>query len=290
MQGPPGTGKTMLASRLPGILPELEEDQAVEVTAIHSVAGVFKAEHGLITRPPFQDPHHTATPAAMVGGGTGIPRPGAISLAHRGVLFLDECPEFAPRVLQTLRQPLERGEVVIHRANATARFPARFHLVLAANPCPCGKGWGRGDQCDCSSQAKRRYMGRLSGPLLDRIDLVVDVDPVATLPLGEASGGEGSATVAHRVGQARQAQRDRYAAHGWRTNAEVPGAWLRRRLGPGSEIHSRLNRALELGLLSMRGVDRVLRVAWTMADLAGLASPTLDLVDQAMALRVRAAA
>ncbi|MDR1824412.1 MAG: YifB family Mg chelatase-like AAA ATPase [Bifidobacteriaceae bacterium] len=289
MQGPPGTGKTMLAARLPGLLPQLDEAQAVEVTALHSVAGTFNPDRGLITRPPFQDPHHTATPAALVGGGSGIPRPGAASLAHRGVLFLDECPEFSPRALQTLRQPLERGEVVIHRANGAARYPARFHLVLAANPCPCGRGWGRGEQCSCTATAKRRYMGRLSGPLLDRIDLVVDVDPVAELPLGQGPAGESSAAVAARVAAARAEQRRRYAEFGWLTNAEVPGTWLRGRLGAGSAIHRQLNQALEMGLLSMRGVDRVLRVAWTMADLAGFDSPTPDQVDQAICLRVRAA-
>ncbi|MBE9941452.1 ATP-binding protein, partial [Cellulosimicrobium cellulans] len=167
--GAPGAGKTMLASRLPGILPDLTESEAVEVTAVHSVAGVFDPGAGLVHRPPYEDPHHTATPAAIVGGGSGLPRPGAASRAHRGVLFLDEAPEFGARVLQTLRQPLEHGELVIHRAGGTARYPARFQLVLAANPCPCGQGVGKGLECTCSSVAQRRYFGRLSGPLLDRV-------------------------------------------------------------------------------------------------------------------------
>jgi magnesium chelatase family protein len=288
LQGPPGNGKTMLASRLPGILPKLSEPEAIEVTALHSVAGVLDASGGLIERPPFQDPHHTATPAAMVGGGSGLPRPGAISLAHRGVLFLDECPEFSPRVLQTLRQPLERGEVVIHRARAQARFPARFHLIMAANPCPCGQNYGRGENCVCTAAARRRYLGRISGPLLDRIDLWVDVDSVSSLPKG-TTAAESSAAVAGRVAAARAVQRGRFEGLGWRLNSEAPGAWLRQRLGEARLARSALNRALELGALSLRGVDRVLRVAWTMADLAGCEAPGVNEIDAAMTLRRRGA-
>jgi magnesium chelatase family protein len=287
LQGPPGNGKTMLASRLPGILPLLDEEQAVEVTALHSVAGTLDARAGLIRRPPFQDPHHTATPAAMVGGGSGMPRPGAVSLAHHGVLLLDECPEFSPRVLQTLRQPLERGEVVIHRANGSARYPARFHLVMAANPCPCGQAYGRGDNCSCSPGARRRYIGRISGPLLDRIDMWVDVEPVRALPAGTGLVGEASTAVAARVAAARQAQWDRFAKLGWRLNAEAPGRWLRDHVGPKKLSRSGLDRALDLGALSMRGVDRVLRVAWTMADLDGRSSPSPQDIDAAMTLRQR---
>jgi magnesium chelatase family protein len=289
LQGPPGNGKTMLASRLPGILPSLDEDAAVEVTALHSIAGALDPRAGLIRRPPFQDPHHTATPAAMVGGGSGSPRPGAVSLAHRGVLFLDECPEFSPRVLQTLRQPLERGEVVIHRANGTARYPARFHLVMAANPCPCGLSYGRGDACTCTSGARRRYLDRVSGPLLDRIDLWVDVEPVGALPAGAASGGESSATVAARVAEARRAQAARYRPIGWALNSEAPGKWMRTKLGSARLARSGLPRALELGALSMRGVDRVLRVAWTIADLDGRDSPDSPDIDTAMTFRQRRA-
>ncbi|MDR1633478.1 MAG: YifB family Mg chelatase-like AAA ATPase [Bifidobacteriaceae bacterium] len=287
LQGPPGNGKTMLASRLPGILPPLTEQESVEVTALHSIAGALDARGGLIRRPPFQDPHHTATPAAMVGGGSGAPRPGAISLAHRGVLFLDECPEFSPRVLQTLRQPLERGEIVIHRANATARYPARFHLVLAANPCPCGQGYGRAQACTCSSLVRRRYLGRLSGPLIDRIDLWVDVEPVGPLTSAAALAGEPSAAVAARVAAARQAQATRYRALGWRLNSEAPGGWLRQRAGFRCLDQSGLNRALETGALSLRGMDRVLRVAWTMADLDGRDGPGAADIDAAMVLRRR---
>ena len=287
MVGPPGTGKTMLAARLPGLLPPLEESAAVEVTAVHSVAGLLKAENGLITTPPFQDPHHTATPASIVGGGTGLPRPGAVSLAHRGVLFLDEAPEFSSRVLQTLRQPLERGEVVIHRAAGIARFPAAFHLVMAANPCPCGHGWGRGEACTCSSLTKRRYFGRLSGPLLDRLDMVVGVEPVGTVALGQGACGEPSHRVAGRVAAARQVQTKRYQAHAWQLNSQAPGSYLRERLKAGSGIEMALRRGLETGALSLRGADRVLRVAWTIADLAGRGGPSDEDCDLAMALRLR---
>nr|WP_297425527.1 YifB family Mg chelatase-like AAA ATPase [uncultured Actinotalea sp.] len=284
MVGPPGTGKTMLAARLPGLLPDLEETEAVEVTAVHSVSGTFRPADGLVRRPPFEDPHHTATPAAVVGGGSGLPRPGAASRAHRGVLFLDEAPEFSPRVLQTLRQPLEQGELVIHRAAGAARFPARFQLVLAANPCPCGKGAGKGTDCTCTSLERRRYFSRLSGPLLDRVDVQVDVLPVTRVARGGPTPGEATAVVAARVREARARARRRLAGTPWTANAEVPGAWLRRQDGVPVGL---LDRALDRGVLSLRGVDRVLRVAWTLADLAGRDAPGPDEVGQALLLRTR---
>ena len=203
MVGPPGTGKTMLAARLPGLLPDLSEADAVEVTAVHSVAGAFDPGGGLLRRPPFEDPHHTATPASVVGGGSGMPRPGAASRAHRGVLFLDEAPEFSTAVLQTLRQPLEHGELVLHRAAGTARYPARFQLVLAANPCPCGQAVGKGLSCTCRPEQRRRYFGKLSGPLLDRVDLQVELAPSRA----GAAAGESTATVAARVVGARGPRR-----------------------------------------------------------------------------------
>lgn len=285
MVGPPGAGKTMLAARLPGLLPDLDEREAVEVTAIHSVAGTFHPAGGLLRRPPFEDPHHTATPAAVVGGGSGLPRPGAASRAHRGVLFMDEAPEFSPRVLQTLRQPLEHGELVIHRSGGTARYPARFQLVLAANPCPCGRSVGKGLDCSCTSLARRRYFSRLSGPLLDRVDMQLEVLPVTRAERTASVSPESTAVVGARVAAARAAATERLRGTEWRTNAEVPGTWLRAHGGPA--VHRDLDRALDTGLLSLRGVDRVLRVAWTLADLAGLAVPGPEQVGQALLLRTR---
>ncbi|MDT0167010.1 YifB family Mg chelatase-like AAA ATPase [Actinotalea sp. AC32] len=284
MVGPPGTGKTMLAARLPGLLPDLDERDAVEVTGVHSVSGTFRPGDGLLRRPPYEDPHHTATPAAVVGGGSGLPRPGAASRAHRGVLFLDEAPEFSPRVLETLRQPLEQGEIVLHRAAGSARYPARFQLVLAANPCPCGLSVGRGLDCTCTSLARRRYFSRLSGPLLDRVDVQVEVHPLSRADRLAQGVPESSAVVADRVAHARDRARRRLTGTPWTTNAEVPGSWLRAR--PGAPTHV-LDRALDEGRLSLRGVDRVLRVAWTLADLAGRDVPGSDDVGQALLLRTR---
>ncbi|MDR0433071.1 MAG: YifB family Mg chelatase-like AAA ATPase [Bifidobacteriaceae bacterium] len=284
MCGPPGTGKTMLASRLPGILPPLERDAAIEVTAVHSIAGLFQPQGGLITRPPFEAPHHTATPAAIVGGGSGIPRPGAASRAHRGVLFLDEAPEFSARVLETLRQPLESGQIVLARALGQATYPARFQLVLAANPCPCGLAIGKGIECRCSSVARRRYLERLSAPFRDRIDLQVEVESVPDGAL-EATSRETSASVARRVAQARAAQLERLAGYGWSTNREADGAWLRGKLGESSGAVRAAREARRVGLASMRGMDSVLRVAWTIADLEGRPAPGASDVDAALTLR-----
>ncbi|HSP60258.1 MAG TPA: YifB family Mg chelatase-like AAA ATPase [Ornithinimicrobium sp.] len=290
MLGPPGAGKTMLAERLPGLLPDLSDDDAVEVTAVHSVAGTFRPDDGLIRRPPFEDPHHTATPAAVIGGGSGLPRPGAASRAHRGVLFMDEAPEFSPRVLETLRQPLEKGELVIQRAGGAARFPARFQLVLAANPCPCGRAVGRGLDCTCSALARRRYLGRLSGPLLDRIDIQLEVLPVRRAEVAAADDGlgvvtESTAQVASRVASARAAARGRLSGTPWATNAEVPGTWLRQRTSAAARAD--VERALDRGALTLRGADRVLRVAWTVSDLAGRGAPDRGDVGRALLLRSR---
>lgn len=287
--GPPGAGKTMLAARLPGLLPALTEAEALEVTAVHSVAGTLDAAAGLLTRPPFEDPHHTATVAALVGGGSGLPRPGAASRAHRGVLFLDEAPEFSVRALESLRQPLEHGHLVIHRAMGVARFPARFQLVLAANPCPCGMAGGKGDRCTCSPLARRRYLGRLSGPLLDRVDLQVEVCAVSRAEMAAACPPESTAVVAARIGQARAAAVERLVGVAWTCNGEVPGAWLRGRWRLAPATTRDLDVALDRGRLSIRGYDRVLRVAWTLADLAGRSVPARDDVGQALALRCRGA-
>lgn len=284
--GPPGTGKTMLAARLPGLLPDLTEEEAVAVTSLHSVAGVFDPSAGLITRPPLEAPHHTASPAAVIGGGSGLPRPGAASRAHLGVLMLDEAPEFGARVLETLRQPLESGELVLDRAAGSARYPARFQLVLAANPCPCGLNTGKALDCTCSSIQRRRYLSRLSGPLLDRVDLQVDVLPSRAAVLsGEL--GESTAAVAERVRLARVRMRARWRGTPWSTNAAVPGSWLRRHHPLEGAVASGITRAVDRGSLTLRGADRVQRVAWTLADLGGRDRPGDDDVATAMTLRIR---
>ena len=285
--GPPGAGKTMIAERLPGLLPDLTPEEALEVTAVHSVAGTFDAAGGLRRRPPFEAPHHTTTVAALVGGGSGLPRPGAASRAHRGILFLDEAPEFSVRALEGLRQPLEHGELVIHRAMGAARFPARFQLVLAANPCPCGMASGKGDQCSCSPLARRRYLARLSGPLLDRVDLQVEVRAVSRVQLSEPALPESSAVVAARVAVARAAQRERFQGLPWTLNGEAPGAWLRGRWRLPPPATRDLDQALDRGRLSIRGYDRVLRVALSLADLAGRDRPDRDDVGRALLLRCR---
>ena len=287
LAGPPGAGKTMLAERMPGILPALDDAAALEVTAVHSVAGLLGAGAPLVRQPPYQAPHHTSSMAALVGGGSRLARPGAISLAHRGVLFLDEAPEFAPGVLDAMRQPLERGEVVIARSGGQARFPARFQLVLAANPCPCASPAGDA-YCTCTRTARRRYLSRLSGPLLDRIDLHVWLLPVAPADLlGDPLVAESSEIVAKRVAEARAAAAERLAGTGWRTNADVPGTALRSRWRLPVRVTALADQALHSGWLSARGYDRCLRLAWSIADLAGRVGPTEDDVNEAVGLRSR---
>jgi magnesium chelatase family protein len=284
--GPPGAGKTMLAARLPTILPGLDPDAALEVTSIHSVAGQLPPACPLLTRPPFCGPHHTASKAAMVGGGSGVIHPGAASLAHRGVLFLDEAPEFGRDVLDALRQPLESGEVMIARSGITARFPARFTLVLAANPCPCAKAAASPrSKCSCSPATRRRYLGRLSGPLLDRVDVKVELLPVGRAELlSDRKFAESSAAVATRVAQARDRAAHRFRGTPWRVNAEIPGAELRRSYPPGRGAMAPLERAMEIGEVSARGLDKIVRVSWTLCDLAGKDRPTLDECGYALGL------
>jgi magnesium chelatase family protein len=286
--GPPGVGKTMLAERLPTVLPRLDAQAALAVTAIHSVAGTLPPGSPLITEPPFCAPHHTATKAAIVGGGSGTIRPGAASLAHHGCLFLDEAPEFSRDVLDALRQPLESGEVVVARSGLTARFPARFTLVLAANPCPCARAAGAGSAaaaCSCTPVARRRYLGRLSGPLLDRVDVKVELLPVARAELlSDRRFAEPSSVVAERVSQARQRAAARLRGTPWRLNAQIPGIELRRSFAPAPGALAPLQRALDLGEISARGVDRVIRVSWTLADLRGVPRPTDAEVSYALGL------
>ena len=281
MVGPPGAGKTMLANRMAGLLPDLGIDDAIAVTGVHSLCGTFDPSTGLMRRPPFESPHHSASAAAIVGGGSMIARPGAISRSHAGVLFLDEAPEFPARVLDSLRQPLESGEIVLHRAYGAARYPARFQLVLAANPCPCGNKGVRGAECSCSPLQQRRYVARLSGPLLDRIDISIDVGPVRR----GATEGEPTATVAERVVRARARARKRLAGTGWAQNAQVNSRWLRANT-PGNALELG-QRSLDRGEVSARGLDRSLRVAWSIADLAEATAPTPAHVLEALAFRNR---
>jgi magnesium chelatase family protein len=283
--GPPGAGKTMLAERIPTILPRLDREAALEVTAIHSVAGALPLKVPLLTAPPFMAPHHTATKAAIVGGGSGIIRPGSASLAHHGVLFLDEAPEFARDVLDALRQPLEAGEVVVARSGVTTRFPARFTLVLAANPCPCARAAGAADGCSCSPATRRRYLGRISGPLLDRVDVKIELEPVGRKELlNDRNFAESSRTVALRVVQARDRAARRLRGTPWRLNGEVPGSELRRTWPPAPGALAVIERSLERGQISARGVVKVIRVAWTIADLAGQPRPTKDECHAALGL------
>ena len=282
LTGPPGIGKTMLAQRLPGLLPALTESESIEVTAIHSVAGLLSGSAPLITRPPFIAPHHSSSVAALVGGGSGMARPGAVSRAHRGVLFLDECAEIRVSALEALRTPLEDGEIRLARRDGVARYPARFQLVMAANPCPCAPADPR--DCTCKSMEKRRYLGRLSGPLLDRVDLRVEMHPVRAGAFS-AADGESTAVVRARVADARAAAAERWEPHGFHTNAEVSGALLRRKFRLDSAAMAPLRTALDRGLLSIRGANRTLRVAWTLSDLAGRNSPGLDEVAAALSFR-----
>ena len=288
--GPPGVGKTMLAERLPGVLPDLTDQEALEVTSIHSVAGRLPSGHPLITTPPFCAPHHTSSVPAIVGGGGGIARPGAASFAHRGVLFLDEAPEFRTQALEALRQPLESGEVTLARAAGVATYPARFLLVLAANPCPCSTvAPGRGAVCICSATQRSRYLQRLSGPLLDRVDLRVVLDNPSRAALAEAGGGEPSELVRGRVLAARLRARARLTGTPWSTMGEVPGPELRRRWPLPAALLRPLYADFDRGGMSQRAVDRTLKVVWTLADLAERDQPCADDVDEARWLRSRAA-
>ncbi|HKH09453.1 MAG TPA: YifB family Mg chelatase-like AAA ATPase [Agromyces sp.] len=284
--GPPGAGKTMLASRLPGLLPDLEPEAALEVSSLHSLAG--RPVTALSSRPPYEAPHHTATAAAMVGGGSRLIRPGAAARASHGVLFLDEAPEFSSAALETLRQPLESGEITIARASAVAHFPGRFQLVLAANPCPCGEWGAPENRCTCPVAVRMRYLKRLSGPLLDRIDIRLRVARVtaAQLRLREEGTRLDSVTARQRVAAARARAVARLEASPWRSNAEVPGPVLRApAMALSRPVLAPVDRALERGLITMRGYDRVLRIAWTLADLDAVDRPGSDQVGRALLLR-----
>lgn len=284
MTGPPGSGKTMLASRLPGIMCPLTQSEQLEVATIRSICGTLPT-HGISDVPPFEAPHHTASTAALAGGGSGLAQPGAITRAHRGVLFMDEAPEFSSHAMQTLREPLESGCIAISRSKGTTYYPASFQLVMAANPCPCGMSYGTGERCTCSQRERQRYFARLSGPILDRIDIQVEVPPISRI-LANRDATEPRATSAAiraRVIAARQVAGERFREYGWSCNAQASGTWLREHMS--AKALEPINHALETHRLSLRGADRAMRLAWTLADLSGSTSPGRDAINQGIALR-----
>ncbi|HEY1575004.1 MAG TPA: YifB family Mg chelatase-like AAA ATPase [Pseudonocardiaceae bacterium] len=285
LTGPPGTGKTMLAKRLAGLLPALTPDESLEVTAVHSVAGALSPDSPLVVAPPFVAPHHTTSVAALVGGGTSVAKPGAVSRAHRGVLFLDEACEYGPQRLDALRTVVEEGEVRHARRDGIVRYPAMFQLVLATNPCPCAPP--REIDCTCSPSERRRYAGRLSGPLLDRVDLRVRMRPSSAIVVAGRDEPESTAEVRARVKEARARAVTRWQAHGWLTNGEVPGPVLRRDFPLPRRATRLLDRGLAAGAVTARGADRCLRVAWTLSDLAGRDLPAADDVAAALEFRDR---
>ncbi len=285
MVGSPGSGKSMLAARLPGILPPLSATEALETSMIHSLSGLLD-EGGICRERPFREPHHTASMAAIVGGGKGA-KPGEISLAHNGVLFMDEFPEFPRAVLETLRQPIETGEIVVSRANAHMRYPCKFMLVAAANPCKCGYLCEPARACARVPQCGEDYLGRISGPLMDRFDLRVDVPPVAFSDLDLPESGEATAVVLARVVAAREIQAERFVQlPGCRVNSDAEGGVLERIAAPDAAGKELLNRVAERFGLSARGYHRVLRVARTIADLEGVDAVLKVHVAEAVSFRL----
>jgi magnesium chelatase family protein len=283
--GPPGAGKTMIASRLPTILPALDIEQALEVTAVHSIAGSLATRSPMSRIAPLVAPHHSASRVSMVGGGAHLIKPGSVSLAHHGVLFIDEAPECAVGVLDSLRQPLESGTITIARSVGSITFPAQFLLILAANPCPCGKFSGRGRACSCSSVQVRRYLGKLSGPLMDRIDMRVQVDPVSRNEMSQIELSESSADIRIRVVRARSVASARFEKETWSLNSQIPSRALRTRYKPGRAAMNFLHDQLERELLTARGLHKIIRLSWTLADLAGHHIPDLGDVQKAHQLR-----
>ena len=284
--GPRGTGKTSIAERIPTILPDLTTEQSLEVTALHSVAGTLPQGSGLLRRPPWFAPHHSATAASVLGGGTGRVRPGQVSLAHHGVLFLDEFPHFRSDVIEAMRQPLESGEVTIARGEESATYPARSLVVLAANPCPCGNFHGlSGGSCDCSEVQRLHYRRKLTGPILDRVDIWMEVRPQ-----GSGSGSfrpepESSADVRARVTEARERQARRFRHCTWLLNSSCPGPVLAEHWPLEPDGQHLVDTELSAGKLTRRGLTRVQRLAWTVADCAGVDRPGRREAEIALALR-----
>jgi magnesium chelatase family protein len=288
MIGPPGAGKSMLAARLPGLLPPLDAREALEISMVQSLAGELR-DGAISRRRPFRSPHHSASMAALIGGGLKV-KPGEVSLAHLGVLFLDELPEFQRQVLDSLRQPIETGEAVIARANAHVRFPARFQLVAAMNPCRCGYLTDPAQACGRAPKCGVDYQARLSGPLLDRIDIAIEVANVSAQDLALPPPSEGTAQVASRVAAARAIQRSRYENENIRTNAEIEGALLDRVASPDERGAALLSAAAESMKLTARGYHRTLRVARTIADLEGAEHVRRPHIAEALSYRRRIAA
>ncbi|MBD3278802.1 MAG: YifB family Mg chelatase-like AAA ATPase [Candidatus Aegiribacteria sp.] len=288
MTGPPGSGKTMLARRLPSIMPPLLQDEAIETTKIHSVTGLLEKEDALLHTRPFRAPHHTVSDAGLIGGGA-VPGPGEVSLAHNGVLFLDELPEFRRNVLEVLRQPLEDGTVTITRAAMTMTFPADFTLVAAMNPCPCGYFTHPGRSCNCTGPQIQRYLNRISGPLLDRIDIHVDVAPVEYSELSSRlPAGDSSTLIRNRVISARELQRNRFRDSGINCNAQMSSSQVRRFCPLGSQSSRLLKSAMDLYSLSARAYDRIVKVSRTVADLAGSDSIETEHISEAVQYRAAA--
>jgi magnesium chelatase family protein len=288
LSGPRGAGKTTLAERLPGLLPDLSVEESLEVAAIYSLAGGLVAGEGRVLRPPFRAPHHSASRTSVLGGGSGRVRPGEVSRAHTGALFLDEFPLFAADIIEALRQPLESGEITIARGDEVATFPARAMVVLACNPCPCGDfhPTNRDNRCTCTEVRRRDYRSRLSGPLVDRIDITRHVEPVRPHEVDDPlARPEPTAPIRRRVEAARARQRDRYAGTSWRVNADVPGPALREGW-PLTDVAARLlDERVYAGALTRRGATRVHRLAWTVADLRGVDRPGAEELDVALRLR-----
>lgn len=284
MIGPPGSGKTMLARRMPSILPPMSLEEALETTKIHSVAGKLGTCRGLMLHRPFRSPHHLASPVALIGGGQN-PQPGEVSLAHNGVLFLDEMPEFGHSVLEVLRQPLEDKRITISRAKYAVEYPSNFTLIASMNPCPCGYYNHPTKECTCSAAAVHRYMGRISGPLMDRIDLHVEITPVAIDEISSTERAESSAEVRQRVVKARQRQAERFQGLGIHTNTMMSSAMLRDMCPLSPQSRTLLDRAMERLQLSARAYDRIIKVARTIADLEGTADIEPQHISEAITYR-----